>query len=129
MDAMSASVANCAARAAAAGSMMLRTLVSRSKNWFCGLLCISQCSTSGSSMCQSLRGLTTVPTRGREYTRPLATNTRVASRSTGRLTAYSSHNSASAGSLSSGRKRPETICMPSSWTMRECMLLRSEGLR
>ncbi|MNC77089.1 hypothetical protein D3C75_1289590 [compost metagenome] len=76
-----------AASAAAAGSITQRTLDRVLKKSFCGVACISQCSTSGSSMCQSWRGLTSVPTRGRASTRPLAVRARIASRNTGRLIA------------------------------------------
>ena len=49
------------------------------------------------------------PTANAPAQKPLATNTRVASRSTGRLTAYSSQSKASAGNLSSGLKRPSSV--------------------
>jgi hypothetical protein len=86
MRASSSLVAAVAASAAAAGSMTRRTVSSERKNSPSGTLLSVQYSTSGSSMCQSSRGLTTLPTRGFDTTSPLATSTRVASRRTGRLT-------------------------------------------
>jgi len=57
-----------------------------STNSACGWLWMNQYSTSGSSRCHSLRGRTIAPARWRDSTSPLAASTRVASRSTGRLT-------------------------------------------
>ena len=124
MVAMSSAVAVVAAMAAISGSRMRRTPARVLKNSLWGVDCINQDSTSGSSRCHFTRGRTTAPTRGLEYTRPLALSTRVASRNTERLTLYSSQSVASMGSLSSGLKRPETMCMPKSWTIWACMLLR-----
>ena len=86
MPSSSASLATCAASAAAAGSKMRRTVSRVWTNSPCGLDWISQYSTSGSRRCQSLWARTVAPARCRDITSPLATSTRVASRSTGRLT-------------------------------------------
>jgi hypothetical protein len=129
MPRSAASVATLAASAAVAGSNTRRTVSSVSTNSVCGLVWITQYSTSGSSRCHSLRGRTTAPARCFDSTSPLATNTRTASRSTGRLTSYSASSTASDGNRSPGANSPATMRMPSVRTMRACMLLRSGGWR
>jgi len=98
--------------AAASGSTIRRTSNRLRTKSASGTSAICQTSTSASSRLHSLRGLTTVPRRGFDETRPLPASTFIASRTERREIESSAAKSSKFGKVVPGGRPPETMRRP-----------------
>src|SRR5690625_1184433 len=123
MAAISVGLAYLAARAAAAGSVAIRSCRNSCSTLSVGLRSRDHCNRSGSKTFQSSSGKIRIPCLGRLEISPLAESILTASRTALRLTPNCVHSSASVGRLSLRSYSPQTMARPSACVMRWDRLL------